>query len=305
MAAALRASSSRRRSQAFALSIPAVRRAAIAPGRGTRIAEAVGNAMTRKDHPAAAAEAKAQHRISPKEKAKDAKAQDGKGMNPAGPSWAGEGELGPVRGTKRLCKRRDSEAAAALARVAEVPASLADSTQQEEPAQAPGGSPLPGQLGSDGPAAAREESPVPDWLCNDAPGQAPEQPAKVSVSPLWLMDSEEALPGKEHRPDAQQGDISSKPIRKPAGKGDLADPPSLAGGAPDDASKGQVSAGAGHAQSAIRSEGAHGAKEGRAVAGAWRSRGGAAQPRQVPAAAAAAKHKKRPSSQHTYRDTYR
>ena len=197
-------------------------------------------------------------------------------------------ELGPVKGTKRLCKRRDADAVAALLDAPSMPASLADSTQQEDAPQRPE-SPLHDRLAGDAAPSAvpRAESPLPEWLCNDAQGKASGHSAKASVSPLWFVDSEEAPPMQARRPTiAQTGKMQASPV--PAQNLDLADPPSRLGG---DSSEHE-------GRHALATTG-----DGSAAFGAWRCRSGFMQPPQLPAAAA--EQGRCTTSQHTYHDTFR
>lgn len=290
-AAALRASSSRRRSQALMLSVPAVRRV-------------VGAA----DKPAQAAEAGQQAAAADAPLLADMAQPDS--TSPAGrPETAGQSGavaaaapalpvLGPVKGTKRLCRHRDADAAAPLAAVVSMPASLADSTQQDPPSQRHQ-SPLHDRLAGDAAPSAmpRAESPLPDWLCNDMPGKVPGHSAKASVSPLWLMDSQEAPAVPACRSDLVQQTSTRQPKAVLGWSANLADPPtSLVGGSAERAGQKPRPAAAAAAE--------HIGCRADAAFGAWRSRSGFMQPPQPPSAALQ-QNQQCPTSQDTYQDTFR
>ena len=228
--------------------------------------------------------------------------QRGEGV--AAPAQPEEGELGPVAGTKRLCKRRAlGEAAVQMASMSVL---LADSTQQEEPVQQRAASPLPAWLGGGGPVAPQAELPLPAWLgVDDAPLLASEQPAKTSVSPLWVIDSEEALPVKAHRREAGQPGAGTGWLERFVSNFNLADPPSLAGGASDQAPAGPVAAGAAttRPQAVAPSWNGYAGSEADGVAGAWRSRWARVQSGQP--SSAAGKNSNDSANKRTYHDTYR
>ena len=301
-AAALRASSSRRKSQAFALGAPAAWRTAGAPVRAASTA-AAGH---RKAAGGLSPHAQAVQRLTSSPGAQLRHALDAKqrGDSTAHPAQPCREKLDPVHGTKRLCKRRDSEAAAALARIAEMPASLADSTQgpsphrQSEPA-------LPAWLGSDKPAAQRPESPLPAWLGDGgAPANAPREPVQMSVSPMWLMDSEEALPRERSRAGQQPASLGAT-IGGVTVDVNLADPPSLAEDMAPSAAGGGASAGAGQAPQpawlTLNTGKVDGVSE--AAVSDWRLRHRDVQLRKPESAAAL--HREGYPSQQTYHDTYR
>ena len=299
-AAALRASSSRRKSQAFALGAPAAWRTAGGPVRAASTA-AVG-------HRSAAgglsppAQAVQRHTSSPSTLARHALDAKQRGDSAAQPCRE---DLDPVHGTKRLCKRRDSEAAAALARVAEMPPSLADSTQGPSPHRQ-SESALPAWLGSGKPGAERPESPLPAWLGGGrAPANAMREPVQMSVSPMWLMDSEEALPRERSRAGAQQPASVGAAIERVAVNVNLADPPSLAEDIAPSSAGGGASAGAGQAQQhawlSLNTGRADGASD--AAVSDWRLRHRDVQLRKRESAAAP--HREGYPSQQTYHDTYR
>ena len=302
-AAALRASSSRRKSQAFALGAPAAWRSAGGPVRAASTA-AAGH---RKAAGGLSPPAQAVQRLTSSPGAQARRALDAKqkGNSAAHPAQPVREALDPVHGTKRLCKRRDSEAAAALARIVEMPASLADSTQgpsphrQSEPA-------LPAWLGGDRPAAQRPESPLPAWLGDGgAPANAMREPVQMSVSPMWLMDSEEALPRERSRAGAQQPASAGAAIEGITVNANLADPPSLAEDTAPSAAGGRASAGAGQAQQhawlSLDTGRVDGASD--AAVSDWRLRHRDVQLRK-PESAAAVCREGYPSQQ-TYHDTYR
>ena len=290
MAAALRASSSRRRSQAFLRGVLPVRRAAV-PAGGARGAV--------EEQPLVDPNAKS---CSTSPRAQPQENQRGEGV--AAPAQPEEGELGPVAGTKRLCKRRAVGAAAV--QMASMPVLLADSTQQEELVQQRAASPLPAWLGGEGPVAPQAESPLPAWLgVNDAPAPASEQPAKTSVSPLWVIDSEEALPVKAHGLEARQLGAGTGWLGRFVSDCNLADLPSLVGGASDQAPAGPVTAGAAatRPQAVAPSRNGHAGGKADGVAGGWRSRWARVQSGQP--SSAAAKNSNDSTNKRTYHDTYR
>ena len=278
-AAALQASSSRRRSQALMLSMPAVRCAAVTAHRTTEVAK--GGCQT------GASKESLPASTSPAWQSKIIKAADRGDRAAADAARPDKQELDPVRGTKRLCKRKDSDLAPALAQIASMPASLADSTQQE-PA-----SPLPELRTGDAapPARPRAESPLPDWLCNNAPDKTSDQPAKASVSPLWIMDSEDARTLKAHTPEPAGQGAKKQPNLAPGWSKYLADPPSSLVGDSGERRERGVPVPAHPKQNGSRAD---------ADFGAWRSRGGFAQPPKLHAA-----RRELPTSQHTYQDTFR
>ncbi len=204
-----------------------------------------------------------------------------------------------MEGTKRLCRRMDADAAAAHGCCSE----HAGLPGGQHPA---GGLPVRA-LGR--PCATgwlvtqrrrrvpRAESPLPDWLCNDAPGKAPGLSAEASVSPLWLVDSEEAPPMQAcQSTSAQQTSKQAGLTRSPVGgAADLADPPSsLVGDSGEHGGQNSAPATAGGGQAGCR---------GSAAFGAWRSKSGFMQPPQLPAAALEQNHYT--TSQHTYHDAFR
>ena len=302
-AAALRASSSRRKSQAFALGAPAAWRTAGGSVRAASTA-AVGH-RSAAGGLSPAAQAVKQLTSSPGaqlRRALDAKQRGGSAAHPAQPCRE---DLDPVHGTKRLCKRRNSEAAAALARIAEMPASLADSTQGPSPHRQ-SESALPAWLGGNKPAAQRPESPLPAWLGDGgAPANATREPVQMSVSPMWLMESEEALPRERSRAGAQQPASVGAAIEGVTVDGNLADPPSLAEDMAPSAAGGGASVGAGKAQPrawlSFDLGGVDGASD--AAASDWRLRHRDLQ--LCKPEPAAALHREGYPSQQAYHDTYR
>jgi len=186
-----------------------------------------------------------------------------------------------------LCKRKDPNLAPALAQIASMPAFLADSTQQE-PAL-----PLPELRTGDAAPPARPwvESPLPDWLCSNAPDKTSDQPAKASLSPLWIMDSEEARPLKAHALEPAGQGAKKQPNPAPWGSTYLAYLPSSLVGDSGEQRKQEVQAPANPKQNGSRAD---------ADFGAWRSRRGFVQPPNLHAA-----RRELPTSQHTYQDTFR
>ena len=267
------------------LSVPAVRRVAGAADRSAQAAEA-GQQAAAPDAPLPADMAQ------PDSMSPAGKFEKQEQRCSAAAAASALPELGPVEGTKRLCRHKDADAAAAHAAVVTMPASLADSTQQE-PASPRPQSPLRDRLAGDAAPSAmpRAESPLPDWLCNDVPVKAPGQSAKASVSPLWLMDSQEA----PAMPACKQTS-SRQPNVVLGWSANLADPPtSLVGDSAEH--EGQKP------RSAAAAAAGHVGCKTDAAFGAWRSKSGFMQPPQPPSAALLQNNCT--ISQHTYQDTFR
>ena len=302
-AAALRASSSRRKSQAFALGAPAAWRSAGGAAKAASAAAAGHRKAAGGDSPAA--QVVKQLTSSPGAQLRHALGAKQKGGSIVDPAQPCREDLDPVHGTKRLCKRRDSEAAAAMACIAEMPASLADSTQGPSPRHQ-SDSALPAWLGSDKLAAQRPESPLPAWLGDGgAPANAPREPVQMSVSPIWLLESEEALPKERSKAGAQQPASVSGNGKGVIVDGNLVDPPSLAEAVAPSAARGAASAGAGQAQERAWLSSHTGQADGASGAAVpdWQLRH-----RNVPLRKpefAAALCKEGCPSQQTYHDTYR
>ena len=185
-----------------------------------------------------------------------------------------------------------------------MPASLADSTQGHSPHQ-PSELTLPAWLSDDKPAALRSDSLLPAWLgVGGAPANAPREPLQMSVSPMWLMDSEEALPRKRSGAGPQQPASPGGDIEGVIVDGNLADPPSLAEDvAPSAAGIRALAAGQAqqHAWPSLDAGQADGASG--AAVSAWRLRHRDVQLHKPEFAAAL--HREGCPSQQTYHDTYR
>ena len=127
----------------------------------------------------------------------------------------------------------------------------------------------------------------------------------MSVSPMWLMDSDEALPRKRSSAAAQQHGSVGATLEGVIVDGNLADPPSLAEDVAPGTAGGGATAGAGQAQQHAWLSLSPGQADGvsDAAFSVWRLRHRNVQLRK-PEFAAAHNRGGCPSQQ-TYHDTYR